>query len=162
MPYLSGYEACPPPPFLAAPPPPPPPTLKVVREWEGVSVWPDATPPPVHGGQHFSNLAHFHKRCRKTVSAQSVQYLYISLLHLQMSSRERFCFVSFFVGYLERHTLQPVGMHRDCTVAQGNPQCVANCHKFLAWFLVNVWSMCVWVIHLLVHSICVMRGITQG
>ena len=29
------------------PPPPldPPPTLKVVREWEGVGVWPDATPP---------------------------------------------------------------------------------------------------------------------
>ena len=34
MPYMSGYEA------------PPPPTLKVVREWEGVGVWPDATPPP--------------------------------------------------------------------------------------------------------------------
>ena len=53
MPYMSGYEACPPSPLLAAPdppphpaPPPPPPTLKVVREWEGVGVWPDATPPP--------------------------------------------------------------------------------------------------------------------
>ena len=42
----------PPPPFLAAslPPPqtqpPPPPALKMVREWEGVGVWPVATPPP--------------------------------------------------------------------------------------------------------------------
>ena len=58
-----------PPPFLAAPPPnptppsswqppfppppppppptqPPPPALKVVREWEGVGVWPVATAPP--------------------------------------------------------------------------------------------------------------------
>ena len=30
----------------SARPSPPPPTLKVVREWEGVGVWPDATPPP--------------------------------------------------------------------------------------------------------------------
>ena len=49
----------PPPPFLAAPlpppprpspapppPPPPPPALKMVREWEGVGVWPVATAPP--------------------------------------------------------------------------------------------------------------------
>ena len=59
MPYLSGYEACPPPPFLAAPlppplpppkPSPPPPALKVVREWEGVGVWPVATAPPWLGG----------------------------------------------------------------------------------------------------------------
>ena len=42
------------PPFMAAPPPPtkpppaphPPPALKVVREWEGVGVWPVATAPP--------------------------------------------------------------------------------------------------------------------
>ena len=53
MRYLSGYEACPPPPHLGSPPyTPPNPTpapaaaLKVVREWEGVGVWPVATPPP--------------------------------------------------------------------------------------------------------------------
>ena len=52
MPYLSGYEAPPPvswPPPFAPPPPPDPapiPALKVVREWEGVGVWPVATPPP--------------------------------------------------------------------------------------------------------------------
>ena len=51
MPCLSGYEASPPP-FLAAPlrpprpSPPPPPALKMVREWEGVGVWPVATAPP--------------------------------------------------------------------------------------------------------------------
>ena len=32
-------------PFLASPFPPPPPALKVVREWEGVGVWPVATAP---------------------------------------------------------------------------------------------------------------------
>ena len=47
MPCLSGYEA--PPPLLGSPPPPPqthPPPLKMVREWEGVGVWPVATAPP--------------------------------------------------------------------------------------------------------------------
>ena len=34
----------PPPPLLGCPPTPQ--TLKVVREWERVGVWPDATPPP--------------------------------------------------------------------------------------------------------------------
>ena len=43
MPCLSGYEACPPPPPR---PSPPPPALKVVREWEGIGVWPDAMAPP--------------------------------------------------------------------------------------------------------------------
>ena len=43
MPYLSGMKPPPPPPFLAAPPPP---AVKLVREWEGVGVWPVATPPP--------------------------------------------------------------------------------------------------------------------
>ena len=41
----------PPPPLLGSPPPPPdpapPPALKMVREWEGVGVWPVATAPPV-------------------------------------------------------------------------------------------------------------------
>ena len=51
MPCLSGYEASPPP-LLGSPPPPPdpapppPPALKMVREWEGVGVWPVATAPP--------------------------------------------------------------------------------------------------------------------
>ena len=53
MPYMSGHEACTPPPLPGAPRPPPcpptsprpPPSLKVVREWEGVGIWPDATPP---------------------------------------------------------------------------------------------------------------------
>ena len=51
MPCLSGYEASPP--LLGSPPPPPPPRpspppppLKMVREWEGVGVWPVATAPP--------------------------------------------------------------------------------------------------------------------
>ena len=54
MPCLSGYEASPPPswqppppdPAPPPPPPPPPPALKMVREWEGVGVWPVATAPP--------------------------------------------------------------------------------------------------------------------
>ena len=53
MPCLSGYEASPlpllgslPPPPPDPAPPPPPPALKMVREWEGVGVWPVATPPP--------------------------------------------------------------------------------------------------------------------
>ena len=55
MPCLSGYEASPPPllgspppppPRPSPPPPPPPPALKMVREWEGVGVWPVATAPP--------------------------------------------------------------------------------------------------------------------
>ena len=37
----------PPPPPRPSPPPPPPPALKVVREWEGVGVWPVATAPRV-------------------------------------------------------------------------------------------------------------------
>ena len=35
-----------PPPLLGCPRHPPPPPVKVVREWEGVGVWPDAAPPP--------------------------------------------------------------------------------------------------------------------
>ena len=50
MPCLSGYEASPPPSWQPPSPPPrpspPPPALKMVREWEGVGVWPVATPPP--------------------------------------------------------------------------------------------------------------------
>ena len=50
MPCLSGYEAPPPlfgspPPPLQTQPPPPPPAVKMVREWEGVGVWPVATAP---------------------------------------------------------------------------------------------------------------------
>ena len=52
MPCMLGSRA-PPPAFVVAPRPPPPPTrpphpptLKVVREWEGVGVWPNATPCP--------------------------------------------------------------------------------------------------------------------
>ena len=50
MPCLSGYEASPPPSWQPPSPPPhtqpPPPALKMVREWEGVGVWPVATTPP--------------------------------------------------------------------------------------------------------------------
>ena len=73
MPCLSGYEACPPPlswhpPPDPAPPPPqthPPPALKVVREWERVGVWPDATAPlwaphPVHWSLSSSVWGHMH------------------------------------------------------------------------------------------------------
>ena len=44
--YMSGSEAC----------PPPPPTLKVVREWEGVGVWPDTTPPHVVQGSFLTKM----------------------------------------------------------------------------------------------------------
>ena len=37
------------PPFPPPNPAPPPPALKVVRDWEGVGVWPVATAPPCCG-----------------------------------------------------------------------------------------------------------------